>query len=120
MTNPAEWIRPSAQIPITRTHSLQMEGVGALASGNGFDGAGDGRPERVAGAGCDPSEERLELSEGIFDGVEVGAVGGGGRKRSSAPAGSKACRMATPLWLPRLAMISTSPGRRVGTSIFRT
>lgn len=43
-----------------------------------------------------------------------------GRKNSFAPAERMARRTALPLWLPRLSMITTSPGLSVGASAFST
>src|SRR5580700_3777355 len=43
-----------------------------------------------------------------------------GRKNSFAPAERMAWRTASPLWLPRLSMITRSPGLSVGASAFAT
>jgi hypothetical protein len=59
------------------------------------------------------AEQGLELGEDLLDGAEIGAVRGG-RNRSFAPAARRAWRTALPLWLPRLSMMTTSPGFSVG------
>ena len=55
----------------------------------------------------------LSLEKTFSIGLRSGEYGG--RNRNFAPATSIACRPAAPLWLPRLSMISMSPGRSVGT-----
>src|SRR5438477_12101338 len=43
-----------------------------------------------------------------------------GRKKSFAPAERISARTALPLWLPRLSMMTMSPGFRVGSRTFST
>ena len=45
----------------------------AFVGREAVDRSADGGPERVSGAGGDLPEQRLELGEGVLDGVEVGA-----------------------------------------------
>jgi len=68
----------------------------------------------------------FDFGEGLLDPIEVGGVepapakAGGGRNQSLAPAARMALRTAADLWLPRLSMMTMSPGRSVGTSCCST
>ena len=49
--------------------------VSAFGWGEGFERCADRCPKGVSGSGSGLSEQRLEFGEGIFDRIEVGAVG---------------------------------------------
>ena len=59
------------------------------------------------------AQERFQFGEGLFDRIEVWAVGR--EKTEDAPAASIAARIAGCLWTAKLSSTTTSPGRRVGT-----
>jgi hypothetical protein len=56
--------------------------------GEAVDEIADPVPEAVDGSLCGCSEQRLELGEGVLDGIEVWAIGG--RKSRLAAAASTA------------------------------
>jgi hypothetical protein len=62
------------------------------------------------------AQQVLKVGEDLFDRVQVGRSGEYfGRKNSLAPAERMSWRKALPLWLPRLSMMTMSPGFKVGT-----
>jgi len=79
-------------------------GVGAEQLAYGVDDDVEGSRRRLA-------QEMLELGEDLPIGLRSGEYLG--RKNSFAPAERMARRTALPLWLPRLSMITKSPGLRV-------
>ena len=92
--------------------------VGAFLRGEAAKGVGDGLPEVGDCTGGRGAQEGLEVGEGHFDGVEVGAVGR--QVRRLAPAASIACLTPWTLWAGRLSMMTMSPGRNSETSACST
>lgn len=89
------------------------EVVGAFGGLEGVEGLGDGVPEGIDGARLGGPQQGFELGEDRLDRVEVGgcrAAGRGGRRRGF----RSPCVRLRPFWAPRLSMITTSPGWRVG------
>ena len=95
-----------------------FEVVGALFGGVGVEQLTDGGEDRFESSRRRFAQKVLELGEDFLDGVEIGPDLG--RKNSFAPAERMAWRTASPLWLPRLSMITRSPGLSVGASSFST
>ena len=79
-----------------------------MASANSLDGSGGSF-----------SQEVLELGKDLLDGVQVGRVFRQEEELGSGGADELA-RTTLPLWLPRLSMMTMSPGRSVGTRTFST
>ena len=94
------------------------EVVGALGRGVGVEELADGRDDSFEGSSRRLTQEMLELGEDLPDRLRSGEYLG--RKDSFAPAERMVRRTALPLWLPRLSMITKSPGLRVGASTFST
>jgi hypothetical protein len=61
-----------------------LEPAPRILGGDGSQACGDGRSEGFLCARFGFSQERLELGEGVFDGVEVRAVGGQEHQAASA------------------------------------
>lgn len=59
------------------------EVVGAFVWCEGIEAFTDDAPELIDGAGSGFAQYRLELGEGIFDGIEVGRVGRKGQERGA-------------------------------------
>ena len=95
-----------------------MRVVGALGGGVGVEQFADGGDDvsRVRAAAL--RKRCLSLAKTCSIGFRSGEYLG--RKNSFAPAERMAWRTASPLWLPRLSMITTSPGLSVGASAFST
>lgn len=49
------------------------EGAG-IGRGDGINGRANGGDQRVEGSGLEPTQDRLDLGEGLLDGCEVGRV----------------------------------------------
>ena len=79
----------------------------------GVEEGADALPCGVDGSLGGFAQQQLELGEDLFDRIEVGRVGR--QDKSLAPAERMALRIAWPLWLPRLSMMTMSPGLSVGT-----
>jgi hypothetical protein len=92
--------------------------VGALGRGVGIEQLADGGEDGVEGSRRRFAQQMLELGEACSIGFRSGEYLG--RKNSFAPAERMAWRTALPLWLPRLSMITRSPGLSVGASAFST
>ena len=82
------------------------------------EGCANGVAQGVRGSGGGGAEQALELAEGEFDRVQVGAIWGKVEQRR--PRASIASRTPATLWLPRLSATTVSPGRSVGASICST
>ena len=74
----------------------------------------DGGPELIVGSRRCLPDQRLELRERHFYGVQVGTAGR--QEQEPGADGAKGRRGAGALWLDRLSRMTTSPSRRVGTS----
>jgi hypothetical protein len=97
--------------------SGSLEVVYAFGVREQIDERADSVPE---GWDCSlgPCAQRLELGEGVLDGVEVGTVGR--QVGRLAPAASIASRTPAAFVAGRLSITTTSPGPRVGTSTWLT
>ena len=78
----------------------------------------DASPGGFEGACVELAQEGLELGEDLFDRIEVGRVSRQEQKLGSS--GTNGAADGLRLWLPRLSMMTMSPGRSVGTSICST
>ena len=75
--------------------------VGALGGLEESDRRGDQLAHVIETAGPRRAEERVQFGEGLFDRIEVGAVGR--ENRIVAPASSIAARISGWLWTARLS-----------------
>ena len=93
--------------------------IGAFAGWEEVDDPADGGPKAADGPLGGLAQQRLELGERLFDRVEVGAVRRQVHAAARRPPRSPGARAAR-LWLDRLSMTTTSPGRSVGASLCAT
>src|SRR5262245_44727144 len=98
--------------------SRVFEVVGALRVGEGAKKLADGCADGFDCSCGRFAQQMLKLGKDLFDGVQVGRVFC--RKNNFAPAERISCRTILPLWLPRLSMMTMSPGRSVGRRTFST
>ena len=73
----------------------------------------DPAPRRLDRAFGGVAEQRFELSEDLFNRVEIGRIRRQEAQRG--PRSLKGLRTAGPLWLLRLSIMTISPGVRVGS-----
>ena len=94
------------------------EEVAAVVVAEEVDEFANGDPETLDGSLSRFTQERLELGEGVLDGIEVGTVG----REVEEMGASRFDQLATlgPLWPGRLSMITVSPSRSSWTRTFST
>lgn len=79
----------------------------------GIEGLADALPCGLGGSLASLTQEQFELGKDLFDRVEIRAVRR--QEQQLGPGGSYGLAHGLPLWLPRLSMMTMSPGERVGT-----
>ena|SRR6266511_401040 len=96
-----------------------FEVIGAFLWREGLEQLADCRAEGFNGARGAFSQQVFELGKDLFDGVQVRRVFWQ-EEQLSAGRANMSWRTALPLWLPRLSMMTMSPGFKVGTRTFST
>ena len=91
--------------------------VGALGGVEEADGGGDQLADVIEAAGARRAQEGFQLREGLFDRVEVGAIG---RKKADGGPGPRDGGANLRLFGSKLSSTTTSPGRNVGASTCST
>jgi hypothetical protein len=92
--------------------------MGAFVGLEDIDEPADQVPEAAVGLFARLAQHGLEARERFSIGLKFGLYDG--RKRKVAPAASIFSRTAVRLWLNRLSVMTTSPGRSSGTGTWAT